>query len=430
MRRTDATRHELCATMTSDSKTGGLSGPTPPPAPKLLIALKQMVSADSEHSFADARVVAADGVADSYCLLLSVASDLLKEAIAEANDASGDWPTVIVCPDLAIAEFEAFNDVLLGGVPDDTALVRSAADLFCVKGVSEECFDQQQNEPAGVEPSTEKGRRKGGRFPCSEPDCGAILSTAYALKVHLSSSSHRGQRPHMCPVCERGFAQRCHLTVHLRTHSGERGFMCAVCGKTFSVPSNLRKHQQGHQREEEAASHVCEFCAKIYSKLSDLHLHLRTHTAEDSARPFPCELCSSNPFSTRSALAMHKRAAHGDDSGGGRFSCSLCSRVWPSRSALEKHLLVHSGDKPHACPVCEKRFSQVSHVNYHVRTVHEKAEKPRNHVCGECGKAFAARFALSKHEKTHTNERPFKCDICDKGFIQKTHLQAHTLKHK
>ncbi|KAJ8911412.1 hypothetical protein NQ315_005945, partial [Exocentrus adspersus] len=35
---------------------------------------------------------------------------------------------------------------------------------------------------------------------------------------------------------------------------------------------------------------------------------------------------------------------------------------------------------------------------------------------------------LRNHIFTHTNERPYKCDICEKGFNQMSNLMCHKLK--
>ncbi|KAK2916151.1 hypothetical protein Q8A67_000525 [Cirrhinus molitorella] len=49
------------------------------------------------------------------------------------------------------------------------------------------------------------------------------------------------------------------------------------------------------------------------------------------------------------------------------------------------------------------------------------------HVCQHCKAAFASSYTLRRHEYTHTGERPFWCNQCNLGFIQKYRLLKHTL---
>ena len=56
----------------------------------------------------------------------------------------------------------------------------------------------------------------------------------------------------------------------------------------------------------------------------------------------------------------------------------------PSASKLAIHKRTHTNEKPYECDVCEKRFSD----------------------SGD----------LQKHMRIHTNEKPYECDVCDKAF--------------
>lgn len=54
--------------------------------------------------------------------------------------------------------------------------------------------------------------------------------------------------------------------------------------------------------------------------------------------------------------------------------------------------------------------------------------KPRLFVCKICTRAFARQEHLDRHERSHTNEKPYDCGICDKKFSRRDLLLRHAQK--
>ena len=57
------------------------------------------------------------------------------------------------------------------------------------------------------------------------------------------------------------------------------------------------------------------------------------------------------------------------------------------------------------------------------------SDKKKGHACRYCYKIFNAPSHVAKHERIHTGEKPYCCEICGRGFTEKGNMKVHRSTH-
>ena len=92
-----------------------------------------------------------------------------------------------------------------------------------------------------------------------------------------------------------------------------------------------------------------------------------------------------------------------------------------ARGKMSSHkLIAHSTDKKYQCKFCGLRLGGTTQLKSHERTHQEAKFK-----CTYCDKKLTTRKGLEWHERQHTEDKPFKCPLCDIGFPSGGGLAQH-----
>ena len=106
-------------------------------------------------------------------------------------------------------------------------------------------------------------------------------------------------------------------------------------------------------------------------------------------------------------------------------SCSGASLKNCFPSGVESQKIVQEDERPYKCTVCHKWFVWKSHLNYHMR-IHS-GERP--YKCTVCDRSYKQMSHLASHMHIHSGERAYTCTVCDKRFARKINLTQHMRVH-
>ena len=119
-----------------------------------------------------------------------------------------------------------------------------------------------------------------------------------------------------------------------------------------------------------------------------------------------------------------------------RYECDQCPKSYKNKVSLDKHVRAKHRDsfKSFKCDICQKICGSQTILDYHVTTHYLSESTNKMLKCDHCSyTTYKGTFDFKKHlaEKHDIGEAKFKCDICNKVLISRSHLQKHKrLKHQ
>lgn len=213
---------------------------------------------------------------------------------------------------------------------------------------------------------------------------------------------HTGHKMCPCDKCKKVFPSIAKLQRHYLIHTGQRPFGCNVCGKSFTQSAHLKRHKLTHSDKIPYRS----LCQVEFENLNKLFIHPGDNgnynasqqcqtlgfqkyegpesdpISEIKVKSESEDFILATPYSNRQPRlsgtllgpeqSHHSRrrrhSGQTERNDGLLYQCSVCSKSFRSPSKLERHYLIHAGQKPFECSVCGKTFRQAPHWKRHQLT--------------------------------------------------------------
>ncbi|XP_038137245.1 zinc finger protein 420-like isoform X2 [Cyprinodon tularosa] len=231
-----------------------------------------------------------------------------------------------------------------------------------------------------------------------------------------------------CPICNKTFPRAAGMRRHLEIHKSERDYSheCSMCDKRFRDQYDLKRHtMRVHEKGEvgassrgwkskESTNNTCPHCGKYFAWQSDLRRHVETHSGE---RPHHCSLCDKK-FKNPYALKSHEKSCKAQEE-------KRAKKMEKENPETSPEVLTDPPQGPQEDidsnpPLCTEPTPYML-LSTEVSVRHK--------VCPVCSMIIKNNRDIKKHLRSHSEERPYVCLTCEKGFKYKDTIKKHqTLK--
>lgn len=100
--------------------------------------------------------------------------------------------------------------------------------------------------------------------------------------------------------------------------------------------------------------------------------------------------------------------------------CPFCKKTCLNKY-FDEHLRSHTDERPFTCDLCPEKFTTNGNLTKHVDTRHRN----KKFKCDDCLSLFTSSHLLSRHKKRAKESKGIKCPKCCIKIIKRGNLNHH-----